>query len=213
MINERRPSITDNNKWGSFNGFQWEGPSIFDDDNNSNITSKSPLAPNTPDIYDPLFSVHMMPFESNMYKQQKQRSMSFSMGQNNHYQSPFFANNNIDDEDLERHYKSALAPTMEEEEEEDAYLRARSQSSNAVFGSSNTLLSSYWMNRSNQYENGRRPSLGFVPTGSTSSSFLSPQVNKSNLLFQRRMSQPCSTNYTFPDIPNGVPPPPPNSTK
>lgn len=122
------------------------------------------------ELYDPtsILSVPMLPNISLEPSYKPQRSFSFSMGQD----PTFFG---YDDYTT----RSALAPTMEEDEEhdsfDDAYLRARSQSSNAAFEANSAL---YWRNQ------GRRSSLGFV-------SFL-PDKN-----LQRRMSQP---EFSFPDI-------------
>lgn len=112
-----------------------------------------------------------------IYRQQ--RSFSFSMGQD----STFFGYGD--------NSNNRLAPTMEEEEEDqfdDAYLRARSRSSNAIFGN-------IW--------NDRRSSLGFIQ----SSPFI-PAENHKDILSQRRMSQPVNHvgEYSFPEIiPNGGP--------
>jgi hypothetical protein len=147
-----------------------------------------------------------------------QRSFSFSMGQDSNFFGYDDYNTNGD-----MYARSALAPTMEEDEEQhdhfasfdDAYLRARSQSSNAAFGinpslywnsssSRNNIRSSPISNNSNM----RRSSLGFVsssfiPNNSNSSDY----INKDFLLPQRRMSQPslipATAEYSFPDIPNG----------
>ncbi|KAG2211832.1 hypothetical protein INT47_004518 [Mucor saturninus] len=156
----RRSSVSSDKPWGSFGGIQWEGPSMFDEKTA------------TPELYDPtsILSVPMLPNISLEPTYKPQRSFSFSTGQ----EPNFFG---YDDYNT----RSALAPTMEEDEEldsfDDAYLRARSQSSNATLGMNPSL---YWNNN-----NGRRSSLGFVS--------FSPDKNPQ----QRRMSQP---EFSFPDI-------------
>lgn len=178
----RRGSVSSEKQWGSFGGFQWEGPSIFEEE--MIAAPRTPLPPNIPDhqFYDPtaILSVPMLPSVSLEPIYRQQRSFSFSMGQD----PTFFG---YDD-----YSNNRLAPTMEEEEEDqfdDAYLRARSQSSNATFGG-------FWSNN-------RRSSLGFIP----SSPFI-PAENHKDILSQRRMSQPLNNvaEYSFPEIiPNGGP--------
>lgn len=192
----RRSSTCSEKQWGSFGGFQWEGPSIFDEENVP--APKTPLPPNTPDqYYDPTATLTTpmlpnVPLEP-IYRQQ--RSFSFSMGQD----PTFFG---YDDYNARSNNNSFLTPTMEEEEEsdqfssfDDAYLRSRSQSSNASFG---IYPPGYWMNMNTN----RRASLGFI------NSPLSIDNNSKDLLPQRRMSQPLNNiqEYSFPEIiPNGGP--------
>jgi len=183
---KRRGSACSEKQWGSFGGFQWEGPSIFEQD--SVPAPKTPVAPNTPaeQYFDPtgILSTPMLPQVSVEPIYRQQRSFSFSMGQD----PTFFG---YEDYHNPRSSNSMLTPTMEEEEEsdtfDDAYLRSRSQSSNAAFG---MYPSGHWMNMN------RRASLG---------PFLD---NSKDLLPQRRMSQPLNNiqEYSFPEIiPNGGP--------
>lgn len=209
--------------WGSFGGFQWEGPSIFDEE--IVTVPKTPLPPNTPDSHpttvttatttatttttnNSILSVPMLPTISHEPNYRPQRSFSFSMGQ----EPNLFGY----DDYSEMYARSALAPTMEEDEEEseyvgttsfyhnNAYLRTRSQSSNAVFGLN---PASFWNPSPTSIRpnssGSRRSSVGFV-------SFLSmAAAEKEGLQQQRRMSQP---EYNFPDIiPNGSQPPTPLS--
>ncbi|KAL7309144.1 hypothetical protein PS15m_011260 [Mucor circinelloides] len=183
---KRRGSACSEKQWGSFGGFQWEGPSIFELD--SAPAPKTPVAPNTPaeQYFDPtgILSTPMLPQVSVEPIYRQQRSFSFSMGQD----PTFFG---YEDYHNSRSSNSMLTPTMEEEEEsdtfDDAYLRSRSQSSNTAFG---IYPSGHWMNMN------RRASLG---------PFLD---NSKDLLPQRRMSQPLNNiqEYSFPEIiPNGGP--------
>ncbi|KAI8645396.1 PSP1 C-terminal conserved region-domain-containing protein [Parasitella parasitica] len=195
---KRRGSENSEKQWGSFGGFQWEGPSIFDED--IMPTAKPPLFPSSPDqYYDPtaVLTTPMLPTVPSKPIYRQQRSFSFSMGQD----STFFG---YDDYNT-RNTSSFLTPTLEEEEEndqlpsfDDAYLRSRSQSSNAAFG---IYPAGRWMNMN------RRASLGFINSpSSTSSSSLND--NSKDLLSQRRMSQPLNqiAEYSFPEIiPNGGP--------
>lgn len=206
----RRGSLSSSEKqWGSFNGFQWNGPSIFDEEINS--TPKTPLPPNTPDLlYDPtaILSVPMLPNVSLEPSYRPQRSYSFSMGQD----PTFFGYDDYGNSDM--YARSALAPTLEEEEEQhdnfssfdDAYLRARSQSSSAAFGIQPT--SSFWSNDSIRptsmlgSNSIRRSSLGFVPfmpTSNTIPTSSSMQQKNKDMLSQRRMSQPLISDYSFPN--------------
>lgn len=201
----RRNSISSDKGWGSFGGFQWEGPSIFDEE--LNTVPRTTLSPNTPDsLYDPTTSsILSVPMLSNISLEpssyRPQRSLSFSMGQ----EPNFFGYDN----NSEMYARSALAPTMEEDEEndifDDAYLRTRSQSSNAVFGiNNNNNPASYWNTNHRPTMPNRRSSLGFV-------SFLSLAEKETTTATttvisntqRRRMSQP---EYNFNDIiPNGSP--------
>ncbi|KAG2234872.1 hypothetical protein INT48_000535, partial [Thamnidium elegans] len=198
--NNRRSSVSSDKGWGSFGGFQWEGPSIFDEE--LNTVPKTPLPPNTPDsLYDPtsILSVPMLPNPSLEPSYRPQRSLSFSMGQ----EPNFFGYDN----NSEMYARSALAPTMEEDEEhdsfDDAYLRNRSQSSNVAFGINNNPAS-YWNTTHRPTMPNRRSSLGFVSFLSlTEKEATSTVISNSQ---HRRMSQP---EHNFSDIiPNG----PPNSS-
>ncbi|KAI9253312.1 PSP1 C-terminal conserved region-domain-containing protein [Helicostylum pulchrum] len=205
----RRSSISSDKGWGSFGGFQWEGPSIFDEELNT-VPKNTLLPPNTPDsLYDPttssILSVPMLSnisLEPSSYK--PQRSLSFSMGQ----EPNFFGYDN----NSEMYARSALAPTMEEDEEhdsfDDAYLRTRSQSSNAVFGiNNNNNSASYWNTNHRPTMPNRRSSLGFVSFLSlTEKETTTTTTTVTSNTQHRRMSQP---EYNFNDIiPNG----PPNSS-
>lgn len=169
-------------QWGSFGGFQWEGPSIFEEENTSKTARPEPY-------FDPTF---MLPTEP-LFRHQ--RSFSFSMGQD----PTFFGY-----DDYSTRNNSLLAPTLEEDENEqnqgqslnrlhhsmdDAYFRSRSQSINSAFGlysptnSTNSSSSSYWVNPT------RRSSLGFASPTST----LPPPPQLGHF-----------TDYSFPEIiPNG----------
>jgi hypothetical protein len=212
----RRGSITSSEKqWGSFGGFQWEGPSIFEEEINS--VPKTPLPPNTPDsLYDPtaILSVPMLPNVSLEPSYRPQRSFSFSMGQ----EPTFFGYDDYSNNEM--YARSALAPTMEEEEEQqdqfssfdDAYLRARSQSSNAAFGIQHP--STYWNTNNNNirppmthngtmnHNTNRRSSLGFISFIPTINNIQQQQDihhhNNKDILSQRRMSQPLISDYSFP---------------
>ncbi|GAN00701.1 PSP1-domain-containing protein [Mucor ambiguus] len=193
---KRRGSACSEKQWGSFGGFQWEGPSIFDEDSANAPAPRTPLPPHTPSeqYFDPnaILSTPMLPHVSIEPIFRQQRSLSFSMGQD----PAFFG---YDDYHNARNTSTALlTPTVEEEEEsdtfDDAYLRSRSQSSNAAFG---MYPNGHWMHTH------RRGSLGSFMDGSSSKDLL--------LLSQRRMSQPAPPlnsmqEYSFPDlIPNGGP--------
>lgn len=208
----RRGSLSSSEKqWGSFGGFQWNGPSIFDEE--ISATPKAPLPPNTPDLlYDPtaILSVPMLPNVSLEPSYRPQRSFSFSMGQD----PTFFGYDDYGNSDM--YARSALAPTLEEDEEQhdnfssfdDAYLRARSQSSSAAFGMQ-PATSSFWGNGggirpTNMLGNNtmRRSSLGFVPFMPASNNTppsSSIQQKSKDMLSQRRMSQPLISDYSFPN--------------
>lgn len=197
---KRRGSACSEKQWDSFGGFQWEGPSMFDQDSNSHHATSTPLLPPPPhtpseQYFDPhaILSTPMLPNVSVEPIYRQQRSYSFSMGQD----PALFGY-----DDYAGTRNALLAPTMEEEEEndtfaddDDAYLRSRSQSSNAAFG---MYPSGHWMHNTH-----RRGSLGSF-MDSTSS-------NKKDILLlppQRRMSQPLNhiQEYSFPEIiPNGGP--------
>ena len=202
---KRRSSTSSEKQWGSFGGFQWEGPSIFDEENVP--APKTSLPPNTLDQYHDPTAILATPMLPNVplepiYRQQ--RSFSFSMGQD----PAFFGyddynsrNSNNNNNNNNSNNNSFLTPTLEEDDEEidqfssfdDAYLRSRSQSSNASFG---IYPPGYWMNMN------RRASLGFI------NSPLPIDNNSKDLLSQRRMSQPLNNiqEYSFPEIiPNGGP--------
>lgn len=147
----RRSSIVsegnnNNNNWGSFGGFQWEGPSIFDEDGKPITVPPTQPAPDDAQAvfntnYD-ILSVPMLPGVSLEPIYRQQRSLSFSMGQD----PTFFGYDDYDEHpapqqqqqnQYQSSFKSSLAPM---EEEEDAYydefdhIRSRSKSSGAAFG-------------------------------------------------------------------------------
>lgn len=168
---------------------------LFYDDHSSPPPIKS-LLPNIP--LEPTF--------------RPQRSYSFSIGQHDSSNHFFGGEDNM-------YTRSALAPTMEEEEDiihDDAYLRARSQSSNAAFGFGSLYSSSSWNTRlppPHTAPTARRSSLGFVSSSPfmTNSQEYSPAPSfPPSEQYQRRMSQPSlitppSIDYSFPpdNIPNG----------
>ncbi|KAI7904084.1 PSP1 C-terminal conserved region-domain-containing protein [Cokeromyces recurvatus] len=148
----RRASVVsegNNNNWGSFGGFQWEGPSIFDEDGKP--VSAPPIQPPPPDVVDnqgvsllhntnyDILSVPMLPGVSLEPIYRQHRSLSFSMGQD----PTFFGYDDYDDHPPQPAYqppfKSSLAP-MEEEEDgffddiDFSHIRSRSKSSGAAFG-------------------------------------------------------------------------------
>lgn len=140
----RQDSVSSEKQWGSFGGFQWEGPSIFEEENTSRLS-------NHPTTMDPIF---------------RQRSLSFSMGQDPTffgYDDYSTRNNSLlaptleEDENEQQHINlnSRLHHSMD-----DAYFRSRSQSISSAFGlyspssSTNSSSSSYWTTR--------HSSLGFI---------------------------------------------------
>ncbi|KAI8876598.1 PSP1-domain-containing protein [Backusella circina FSU 941] len=164
------PSLSDK-KWGSFGGFQWEGPSIFEEKQQQQ--------------FNPVLAVPMLPNVPLEPTYKQKRSFSFSMGQSSSF-FPYEDYNNSNN-------RNALSPTVEEVEEEQgllfddaAYLRARSQSTNAVFG---MTPSSYWSNKSGGHTDRRSSLVSFLP-------------DPPSFVSQRRMSQPVN-DYCFPEFPNG----------
>lgn len=143
----RRPSL-DPSQWGSFGGFQWEGPGIFDSEARKSSLSHStqilpPPAP-PPDVlvddapYAPhrrlssfaydnnnsILSVPMLPGVSMEPIYRQQRSLSFSVGQD----PTFFGYDDYEDGSGMNNsnaaqtaygYKNSLA-TMEEEDQDDS---------------------------------------------------------------------------------------------
>ncbi|KAI8381322.1 PSP1 C-terminal conserved region-domain-containing protein [Radiomyces spectabilis] len=214
----RRSSIVDNQQWGSFGGFQWEGPSLFNEDNHIN----DHWHPHHTDVMDDpnlqllnnnsILSVPMLPGVSLEPIYRQQRSLSFSMGQD----PTFFGYDDYEDGD-EQGYKTSLA-TMEEEEEvlEDeldqlsaARFRARSKSSGAAFG----LLSSQQRAHLQSLRRGSEQQDDILSQRRRSSTQFWNAANapmsmgdKERLeLLQRRLSTASSaTDYTFPtDGPSG----------
>lgn len=147
----RRSSVVSetNGNWGSFGGFQWEGPSIFDEDGKPvNAPSTTQTAPDV--VVDHLLqntnhdilSVPMLPNVSIEPIYRQHRSLSFSMGQD----PTFFGYDDYEDTPTppptsqQYHaFKSSLAPMEEEDdvyydETDLAHIRSRSKSSGAAFG-------------------------------------------------------------------------------
>ncbi|ORX58010.1 PSP1-domain-containing protein [Hesseltinella vesiculosa] len=164
----RRASV--DTQWGSFGGLQWEGPGIFDEAKNGgpippvfadDIPPYQPTAatlqhlPSFACDSNSILSVPMLPSVSMEPIYRQQRSMSFSVGQQDPTMFGF-----DDDEDLQMNrvpygfqqqqqqfYKSSLATMQEEQPEDDqrwngllmeedisaARWRVRSQSSGAAF--------------------------------------------------------------------------------
>ncbi|KAI8378112.1 PSP1 C-terminal conserved region-domain-containing protein [Choanephora cucurbitarum] len=224
-------NMNSGNNWGSFGGFQWEGPSIFDEDGKPvNLPNNQPGPP--PDVVDnqgnsllhntnyDVLSVPMLPGVSLEPIYRQHRSLSFSMGQDptffgyddyedqppqpSHYQSPF---------------RSSLAPMEEEEDSyfddlDLAHIRSRSKSSGAAFGLLSQTQHSRLMNSghvrrgSEQHDDllinqRRRSSSRFFNTDQPSSSQMSLGDKERLDLIQRRMSQQHQfQEYSFPETPN-----------
>ncbi|CAO3597793.1 unnamed protein product [Absidia cylindrospora] len=144
----RRPSL-DPSQWGSFGGFQWEGPGIFDAEARKSSLSHStqilpPPAP-PPDVltddgpYAPhrrlsfaydnnnnsILSVPMLPGVSMEPIYRQQRSLSFSVGQDptvfgyDDYDDASGSGMNANATQMSYGYKNSLA-TMEEEDQDDS---------------------------------------------------------------------------------------------
>lgn len=134
----RRNSIASESNWGSFNGFQWEGPSIFEEEGKSTaVTSIAPTTALPEDaIPSSVLSVPMLPGVSLEPIYRQQRSLSFSMGQD----PAFFGYDDYEEPYQHVQYKSSLEPMAEEQEEEEfdsldlSFIRSRSKSSGAAFG-------------------------------------------------------------------------------
>ncbi|KAI9262681.1 PSP1 C-terminal conserved region-domain-containing protein [Sporodiniella umbellata] len=139
----RRSSIASEANWGSFGGFQWEGPSIFEEDSGKPavVTSIPPNAvlPEEGVVPNSILSVPMLPGVSMEPIYRQHRSLSFSMGQD----PTFFGYDDYDEPYQHvQPFKSLLEPMAEEEQEEDelvdmmdlAFIRSRSKSSGAAFG-------------------------------------------------------------------------------
>jgi hypothetical protein len=210
--NERRPSVVSD--WGSFGGFQWEGPSIFDEEGKPVVTSQTQLAPDMPGGSDPLYtpydssilSVPMLPGVSLEPIYRQQRSLSFSMGQD----PTFFGYDDYDDASSytaapQQSFKTSLAPMAEEEDgyldDFDMHIRSRSKSSGAAFGllsqaQHTRLMNSGHMRRGSEQDDliGQRRHSRFFN--------IEHNMNQMSLgdkerLLQRRASQ--SQEYAFPD--------------
>jgi hypothetical protein len=210
--NERRPSVVSD--WGSFGGFQWEGPSIFDEEGKPVVTSQTQLAPDMPVGSEPLYtpydssilSVPMLPGVSLEPIYRQQRSLSFSMGQD----PTFFGYDDYDDASSytaapQQSFKTSLAPMAEEEDgyldDFDMHIRSRSKSSGAAFGllsqaQHTRLMNSGHMRRGSEQDDliGQRRHSRFFN--------IEHNMNQMSLgdkerLLQRRASQ--SQEYAFPD--------------
>ncbi|RCI05884.1 hypothetical protein CU098_013562 [Rhizopus stolonifer] len=217
----RRSSIVSDSNWGSFGGFQWEGPSIFDEEGKP--VNSAVQQPPPPDVVDnqghsllhntnyDILSVPMLPGVSMEPIYRQQRSLSFSMGQD----PTFFGYDDYEDHPPQpSHYnqspfRSSLAP-MEEEEDgyfdefDLAHIRSRSKSSGAAFGLLSQTQHSRLMNSGHM----RRGSEQHEPLERRRSSrfFHTEQMSlgdKERLdLIQRRMSQQSQfQDYSFPENP------------
>ncbi|KAK4509008.1 uncharacterized protein ATC70_007357 [Mucor velutinosus] len=222
----RRSSIVSegnaaNNNWGSFGGFQWEGPSIFDEDGKPITVPPTQPAPDDAQAafntnYD-ILSVPMLPGVSLEPIYRQQRSLSFSMGQD----PTFFGYDDYDEHPVPQQqqqsqyqsaFKSSLAPM---EEEEDAYydefdhIRSRSKSSGAAFGllsqnQHSRLMNNGHIRRGSEQQDDllinqrRRSSSRFFNTNDSATAPHMSMGDKERLdILQRRLSQ--QQEYSFPD--------------
>ncbi|KAG2237995.1 PSP1 C-terminal conserved region-domain-containing protein [Thamnidium elegans] len=216
----RRSSIVSesNANWGSFGGFQWEGPSIFDEDGKPVSIAPTQPAPDAVDAFDnSIRSVPMLPGVSLEPIYRQQRSLSFSMGQ----EPTFFGYDDYEDQ-VQPQYKqptfnSSLAPMVEEEdgfidEFDLAHIRSRSKSSGAAFGLLSQNQHSRLMNNghirrgSEQQEDlminqRRRSSSRFFhveqPTDFSNNTQMSLGDKERLDIIQRRLSQ--QQEYSFPE--------------
>lgn len=201
-------------QWGSFGGFQWEGPSIFDEEAKGSIPPSQ-----APDVVD--MSLYNAPYESSIlsvpmlpgvsmepiYRQQ--RSLSFSMGQD----PTFFGYDDYDDQppQSQQMFKTSLA-TMEEEEDmfdeiDLTHIRSRSKSSGAAFGLLSQAQHSRLMNthirRGSEQDDiisQRRRSSSRFFNGTPNEPYAQMSMGDKERLdiLQRRMSQQ-NQDYIFPD--------------
>ncbi|KAI9360547.1 PSP1 C-terminal conserved region-domain-containing protein [Pilaira anomala] len=229
----RRSSIVSesngNANWGSFGGFQWEGPSIFDEEGKSvgPTTQLNQAGTGTApdDLYDnSIRSVPMLPGVSLEPIYRQQRSLSFSMGQEPTFfgyddyedQTPINNNNN---QYKQPTFNSSLAPMVEEEDGfiddfDLAHIRSRSKSSGAAFGllsqnQHSRLMNNGHIRRGSEQQDDlminqrRRSSSRFfhLPDQSTAASNQMSLGDKERLdIIQRRLSQ--QQEYSFPDTTN-----------
>ncbi|KAG0749614.1 hypothetical protein G6F57_003478 [Rhizopus arrhizus] len=134
----RRGSIASEVNWGSFGGFQWEGPSIFEEEGKSTVIASIPPTAALPEdaVPNSVLSVPMLPSVSLEPIYRQQRSLSFSMGQD----PTFFGYDDYEEPYQHVQFKSSLEPMAEEQEEDEldnfdlAFIRSRSKSSGAAFG-------------------------------------------------------------------------------
>ncbi|CEP14170.1 hypothetical protein [Parasitella parasitica] len=219
IVSENNSNSNNNNNWGSFGAFQWEGPSIFDEDGKPVGVPPAHPAPDDAQAvfntnYD-ILSVPMLPGVSLEPIYRQQRSLSFSMGQD-----PTFFGYDDYDEQPQQHqqhqqqqnqyqssFKSSLAPMEEEEDvyyDEFDYIRSRSKSSGAAFGllsqnqHSRLMNSSHNRRGSEQHDDllinqRRRSSSRFFNTADAQMSLGDKERLDSQ---QRRLSQ---QEYSFPD--------------
>ncbi|KAF7727361.1 hypothetical protein EC973_007604 [Apophysomyces ossiformis] len=148
-------------QYASFGGFQWEGPSIFEE-NSDRPVEWEPTAEEG--AYD-ILSVPMLPGVSMEPIYRQQRSLSFSMGQD----PSFFGYDDYEEEEEEDNYtnqrfKNALETMQEEEELEDedsqaeARIRTRSKSSGAALNLLSSTQHAHLSRMSSQQESQTRAS-------------------------------------------------------
>ncbi|KAG2195484.1 hypothetical protein INT47_012028, partial [Mucor saturninus] len=211
--------------WGSFGGFQWEGPSIFDEDGKPVTVAPTQPAPDAIDLYDnSIRSVPMLPNISMEPIYRQQRSLSFSMGQ----EPTFFGYDDYEDSTpTQPQYKqpafnSSLAPMVEEEDGylddfDFAHIRSRSKSSGAAFGLLSQTQHSRLMNNghvrrgSEQQEDlainqRRRSSSRFFNIDQPTANDFNTNTGQMSLgdkerldIIQRRLSS--QQEYSFPETP------------
>lgn len=231
VVSENNNNNNSNNNgggnWGSFGGFQWEGPSIFDEEGKPVSTSAVPPSqpPDAIDNYSSgILSVPMLPGVSLEPIYRQQRSLSFSMGQD----PTFFGYDDYEDQPSQPPqqylkqptFNSSLAP-MEEEEDgymEDfdfSYIRSRSKSSGAAFGllsqnQHSRLMNNGHIRRGSEQQDDllinqrRRSSSRFfnLPEQPASNSQMSLGDKERLDLLQRRLSQQQQLQeYSFPENP------------
>ncbi|KAG1446813.1 hypothetical protein G6F56_009457 [Rhizopus delemar] len=187
----RRSSIASEVNWGSFGGFQWEGPSIFEEDNNKStaVASIPPTSLSEDAIPNSVLSVPMLPGVSLEPIYRQQRSLSFSMGQD----PTFFGYDDYEEPYQHVQFKSSLEPMVEEQEEDEldnidlAFIRSRSKSSGAAFGLLSQAQHARLSRReSEQLEDGQRR---------RSSRFFNEMSLGDKEHLQRRLSQQGSDFY------------------
>ncbi|KAI8982576.1 PSP1 C-terminal conserved region-domain-containing protein [Pilobolus umbonatus] len=207
-------------QWGSFGGFQWEGPSIFEEDGK---TVGIPPSQPAPDVIDSgmslynnnspyessILSVPMLPGVSLEPIYRQQRSLSFSMGQD----PTFFGYDDYDEPPQQQLFKTSLA-TMEEEDDlldeiDLSHIRSRSKSSGAAFGllsqaQHSRLMNSHLRRGSEQQDEilsqRRRSSSRFFNGNVPDQQFSQMSLgDKERLdLLQRRLSQQ-NQDFIFPE--------------
>ncbi|KAL0135587.1 PSP1 C-terminal conserved region-domain-containing protein [Mucor lusitanicus] len=217
IVSEGNNNNSSSNNWGSFGGFQWEGPSIFDEDGKPITVPPTQPAPDDAQAvfnanYD-ILSVPMLPGVSLEPIYRQQRSLSFSMGQD----PTFFGYDDYDEHPAPQQqnqyqstFRSSLAPM---EEEEDAYydefdhIRSRSKSSGAAFGllsqnQHSRLMNNGHIRRGSEQQDDllinqrRRSSSRFFNTNDPAAPMSMGDKERLDIL-QRRLSQ--QQEYSFPD--------------